>query len=123
MNTNRNGRPPNHLPTLEQWRARIRFTVRALLRDAGRLRDLTLTQAPADLNTPHIDYMLRPSYVGQISESVTALATALYQIEVQARYRRHRPADRDDLTVARQHLTAAATALHRIHQRARGTNP
>lgn len=109
-----------NLPTLAQWQARYRYALTALMRGSARFRDLTLAKAPANLNTPHIDYMLRPSFVRQLSEIVTAISVGVYQVEVHARYRMHRPQDRQDLTIARQNLTAAATALHRIAERSRG---
>lgn len=106
--------------TPEQWRARLKYTLRALARDASRYTDLTMTAAPPELNTPHIDYMLRPSFVRQLAEAISDLKTAVYQIEVQARFRKHRPEDGADLTIARQHLTEAAQSLTRISERARG---
>jgi hypothetical protein len=106
--------------TEERWRARIKYGLRAFVRDAKRLEGLTLTQAPPELNRPHLDYMLRPSHVQQVTDALTSIATGIYQVEVQARYRRHRPDDEADLRTARQHLTHAAQALHRISQRGKG---
>lgn len=110
-----------NLPTLAQWQARVKYGLRALLRDSERWRDTTLTLAPPDINTPHIDYLMRPAFVLQLTDTITALAVGVYQVEVHAKHRRHREADHADLTIARQHLTQAATALQRIADRARGT--
>jgi len=108
----------NSPPSEAQWRARIRYTLRALTRDAQRYQELTMAAAPTDLNTPHIDYLLRPGYVAQLRDSLTSLAQGVSHVEVHARYRRYRPEDGADLTIARQHLTAAAAALYSITQRA-----
>lgn len=115
-------RTPEHhrLPSTTNWRARVVYALRALGRDATRYRDLTLTEAPVDLNTPHLDFLLRPSLVGGVKDVIDALGRGLYNIEVHARFRGHRPEDGADLTQARQHLTEAARHLSNICTRAKG---
>lgn len=108
---------PHRLPSTPQWQNRVMAMVRALVRDALRYRDLTNKLAPLDLNTPHLDYLLRPSFVRQIGETVTHLADALYHVELRARYHGHRPTDQATLNEARKHLMSAARALNTLARR------
>jgi len=108
------------LPSTEQWKYRFRHGVRQLARTATRIQRLTLTEAPAELNRPHLDFMLRPSHVLLIANAVGTLADGLDRIEVHARHRHHRTGDWADLRTARTHLREAATALTHIHDRHAG---
>lgn len=108
------------LPSTEQWKYRFRHGVRQLARTAQRIQRLTLTEAPADINRPHLDYMLRPAHVRMIANAVGMLAEGLDRIEVHARHRHHRSADWSDLRTARTHLREAATALTALHDRNQG---
>lgn len=115
-NDQRNRAPA--LPTLQQWRDRVKHHLRSLTRNAATLEHLATDKAPADLNKGHVDYWLRPSLVGLLVDTVASVANALYQVEIQARYRGHRDADQADLQAARKHLTHAAQCLYRIKDRA-----
>lgn len=107
-------------PSNAQWRDRYKYTLRSLSRDTTRFKDLTLRVAPTDLNRPHIDYMLRPSYVLLLAETFGEVADGLYNLETHARYRHHRPDDWGDLNTARKHLREAVKSLTRITERHQG---
>ena len=109
--------PPSRLPTTDQWIARVRYGLRALVRDAERIRSLVLAQAPENTGKPHLDFLLRPSNVGPLGDATRAIADALYQLEVQARYHRHRPADIEQIHIARQHIAQGAIRLRQLAHR------